>query len=421
MSTASANENVTLTTFSSTLPAAVTNAALSVPTAVPSFTVTPSFAVPASSTFSAIDHFTLTHIQSLLSQMWAIALSLLPSTAMKTAAWYDNHHPACLHCHSKFGITKRKHHCRLCGGLYCNNCSSHTISVDKFGYKDVRVCNTCFVMARTVVLCRKAVESGQVEYKEVVRQAELYAQREKDRARDEVDKAALAAAGASGSQLQVVRKKDKEVTVVQTPKGTTTLALITPPLSPESVALTQSTTTAAVIDPVLTTPTKQPIKKPAPISPALVPFFAGSIVGTPPRDSKAGDDLRAAIEGPADVVTETEIGGVAAADGSGTSASAKKKNERMMRAMEAEKEKQRHALQQKEQQQLAARLAAASAALPPSHPAASMAKSSLLSSKRASGSKAVVGGGASGGEVAAAAGKDSTKKVKSLGFSKAIL
>jgi len=434
MSTASTSENVTLSSSTGALPAAVTNAALSVPTAVPSFTVSPSFAVPTSSTFSAIDHFTLTHIQSLLSQMWAIALSLLPSTAMKTAAWYDNHHPACLHCHSRFSLTKRKHHCRLCGGLYCSNCSSHTVSVDKFGYKDVRVCNTCFVMARTVVLCRKAVESGQVEYKEVVRQAELYAEREKERARLEKEKAALAltaAGGVPGAHVQAVQKKEKEVTVVQTPKGTTTLALITPPLSPDAATHTQHTTAGhgdntTAADPTLSTPTKQPIKKPAPISPALVPFFVGSATASssPQREAKAADELRAAVEGPADVVVEGE--GVGGAPGSGTSASAKKKNERMMRAMEAEKEKQRQAAQQKEQQQLAARLAAASAALPPSHPVASTSKSSLLSStRRGSGSKAVVIGGVDGGnEVAhAAAGssKDSTKKVKSLGFSKAIL
>lgn len=41
---------------------------------------------------------------------------------------------SCRICNTKFSITRRKHHCRLCGKIMCNNCSrflSH-ISASKF-------------------------------------------------------------------------------------------------------------------------------------------------------------------------------------------------------------------------------------------------------------------------------------------------
>ena len=142
------SESLTYSATSS-IPTAV-NPALTLPTSTPSFTAAPSFTLPAIP-FSAIDHFTLTHIQNLLAQMWTIALSLLSSTPIKTAAWYDNHHPACLHCHQRFGLVHRRHHCRLCGGLYCGACSGHKVTIEKFGFKNVRVCNTCLTSDHMVM------------------------------------------------------------------------------------------------------------------------------------------------------------------------------------------------------------------------------------------------------------------------------
>jgi hypothetical protein len=40
--------------------------------------------------------------------------------------------------------------CRLCGGLVCNDCSAHKVDLLKFNFTDVRVCNLCFAIARTM-------------------------------------------------------------------------------------------------------------------------------------------------------------------------------------------------------------------------------------------------------------------------------
>ncbi|KAH7721884.1 FYVE zinc finger family protein [Aphelenchoides avenae] len=44
----------------------------------------------------------------------------------KTVPWSENSdYPNCRVCNAKFSITRRKHHCRLCGKIMCNNCSRY--------------------------------------------------------------------------------------------------------------------------------------------------------------------------------------------------------------------------------------------------------------------------------------------------------
>jgi hypothetical protein len=52
----------------------------------------------------------------------------------------------CLACKADFGfITKRRHHCRYCGGLFCHECSDHKPKgVPGYGNEEVRVCDICF-------------------------------------------------------------------------------------------------------------------------------------------------------------------------------------------------------------------------------------------------------------------------------------
>jgi len=59
--------------------------------------------------------------------------------------WSDNNSPHCLLCVDKFTMYKRRHHCRECGILCCDACSSKKIS-QKEGGKLVpqRVCDSCF-------------------------------------------------------------------------------------------------------------------------------------------------------------------------------------------------------------------------------------------------------------------------------------
>uniref|UniRef100_A0A6G3MHJ2 Early endosome antigen 1 (Trinotate prediction) n=1 Tax=Henneguya salminicola TaxID=69463 RepID=A0A6G3MHJ2_HENSL len=49
----------------------------------------------------------------------------------------------CELCFECFTLTNRKHHCRLCGGVYCNDCCKNMTSLPSHK-KMVRVCNICF-------------------------------------------------------------------------------------------------------------------------------------------------------------------------------------------------------------------------------------------------------------------------------------
>lgn len=59
----------------------------------------------------------------------------------------------CRGCSREFSITRRKHHCRNCGQIFCNNCSDHVVplpgEVGGTLGKPVRVCDTCWVQLNT--------------------------------------------------------------------------------------------------------------------------------------------------------------------------------------------------------------------------------------------------------------------------------
>ena len=57
----------------------------------------------------------------------------------------DEEVAACTHCNAEFTNLRRRHHCRNCGGLFCNNCSSKRAKVLKYGFdSEVRVCDRCY-------------------------------------------------------------------------------------------------------------------------------------------------------------------------------------------------------------------------------------------------------------------------------------
>ncbi|XP_013107056.2 RUN and FYVE domain-containing protein 2 isoform X2 [Stomoxys calcitrans] len=47
----------------------------------------------------------------------------------------------CTACKKEFNLTRRKHHCRSCGDIFCRACSDHTLPLSG---KPVRVCLSCF-------------------------------------------------------------------------------------------------------------------------------------------------------------------------------------------------------------------------------------------------------------------------------------
>ncbi|XP_071943543.1 FYVE and coiled-coil domain-containing protein 1-like [Antedon mediterranea] len=50
----------------------------------------------------------------------------------------------CMQCDAEFGLTVRRHHCRLCGRIFCSKCSNHFV-MSSSSNKKVRVCELCFI------------------------------------------------------------------------------------------------------------------------------------------------------------------------------------------------------------------------------------------------------------------------------------
>ncbi|KAK3106246.1 hypothetical protein FSP39_015970 [Pinctada imbricata] len=58
--------------------------------------------------------------------------------------WLDDKNVLnCMGCKTPFSFTVRKHHCRLCGKVFCNNCSNNFIELAHSSKKS-RVCNVCY-------------------------------------------------------------------------------------------------------------------------------------------------------------------------------------------------------------------------------------------------------------------------------------
>eukprot|EP01084_Bolivina_argentea_P233231 392875_1 len=65
-------------------------------------------------------------------------LPLLPQTQ-----WiHDSRHQICMlqNCNNNFSLSQRKHHCRYCARIVCNNCS-------RGRYKSYRICDECYDFA----------------------------------------------------------------------------------------------------------------------------------------------------------------------------------------------------------------------------------------------------------------------------------
>ncbi|XP_076880815.1 zinc finger FYVE domain-containing protein 9 isoform X2 [Brachyhypopomus gauderio] len=55
----------------------------------------------------------------------------------------DSHAPACMKCGSRFSFTRRRHHCRACGKVFCVVCCDLRFRLSHLGGKEGRVCVTC--------------------------------------------------------------------------------------------------------------------------------------------------------------------------------------------------------------------------------------------------------------------------------------
>ncbi|KAB7498624.1 Lateral signaling target protein 2-like protein [Armadillidium nasatum] len=57
----------------------------------------------------------------------------------------DSHRKECYDCSEKFTQLRRKHHCRICGQIFCSKCCNKVISTKPMGFKgELKVCTYCF-------------------------------------------------------------------------------------------------------------------------------------------------------------------------------------------------------------------------------------------------------------------------------------
>lgn len=65
------------------------------------------------------------------------------------AAWEEDADvEQCQGCNCEFSILNRRHHCRRCGDVFCNSCSSQRAKLLLYSLTDpARVCDKCFMEA----------------------------------------------------------------------------------------------------------------------------------------------------------------------------------------------------------------------------------------------------------------------------------
>ncbi|XP_051498992.1 zinc finger FYVE domain-containing protein 16 isoform X2 [Apus apus] len=72
------------------------------------------------------------------------SLKMPPALSRKQPLWIpDSEAPNCMNCQVKFTFTKRRHHCRACGKVFCGGCCKRKCKL-QYMEKEARVCTGCY-------------------------------------------------------------------------------------------------------------------------------------------------------------------------------------------------------------------------------------------------------------------------------------
>ncbi len=94
-----------------------------------------------------------------LANTYAIQETLNQTSPLEIAKWIPNETSIrCIICAKFFGMFRRKHHCRQCGLLVCQDCSPYKDYVAGYRDKKVRVCRNC-----TIVKTKRSKENEKLK------------------------------------------------------------------------------------------------------------------------------------------------------------------------------------------------------------------------------------------------------------------
>lgn len=65
-----------------------------------------------------------------------------------------------MQCSVQFSMVRRKHHCRACGVVVCNKCSSHKANLAYENGRSVKVCRSCHVKLTSTALTGGSSDTG---------------------------------------------------------------------------------------------------------------------------------------------------------------------------------------------------------------------------------------------------------------------
>jgi hypothetical protein len=99
------------------------------------------------SSSAAADVPTFTYIEGLRGKnARSLCAGGMHTLILNARVWVDdNDVKECTRCMDVFSFTNRKHHCRHCGGIFCQSCSSKKVALLEYGHiQPIRVCDMCY-------------------------------------------------------------------------------------------------------------------------------------------------------------------------------------------------------------------------------------------------------------------------------------